>query len=125
MIKRIVYSAFLVFAIFLFERISGHQIDKCVNRLFLIQVNGHFDRTVLGELSLKVNGSRIYTAKYFVNDQPGSYVIKRLTDLVDVPSWKEVESDKLNVRVFEDVNYTYRLYMMEDISMNVTPKKTE
>jgi hypothetical protein len=55
----------------------------------------------------------IFTAKYYQEGVSGNFETRPLTSIVDIPSWKELESDSIST-TYVDIRHKYVVYNTSD-----------
>lgn len=111
--KRIAITIVLFLIILFFDSVSNHCIDRALNKLFLIKINEYFDRTLLGEISLRTGEAHLYKIRFISRDANIKDTYKPLKDIVDIDTWKEIDSDNSNIQNFGDKNHSYELFSVE------------
>jgi hypothetical protein len=122
--RRILIIFVVVLSVFLCEIFGSYPLHNFVNDVLLIDNGKGFEKTLLGKMSYKINSKeRIYKVKLYANPNKDEYKWVDLSDVMDISTWHEVKSESIHTRKFEDSQYVFELYYLEDIFMVGRKKK--
>ena len=107
-----------------------------VDGLMTKKINDDLVENIMGSVAYKANGlgcedKYVFLASYYAGNDVGDefgdgfgdeFEIKPLTVLIDIASWKYIETDNITT-TYEDNHYRYVLYVFSDeVSMKVFDK---
>jgi hypothetical protein len=102
------------------QRFCVINIPWHIENLWTEQISKDFVKNMAGEVALHATptdyhcGFRfIYTAKYYPNGVGNNYELVSLTDIVDIDSWKEIESSPAST-TYADKSHKLVLYNNSD-----------
>ncbi|VAW68252.1 hypothetical protein MNBD_GAMMA09-1764 [hydrothermal vent metagenome] len=102
-------------------------IPLYIDSLWVKPIGEGLVKNVIGATAFRVEGygcedQLIFVAQYYPNGMDGKTQIKSLASIVDVESWKKIESDTIST-TYIDNSYKYVLFQTSDgVHMKVFQK---
>lgn len=93
-------------------------IIKKIDSLWLKKIDNDLVVNLIGDLAFHAeyydcDEQFIYTAHYYPNGMDGKYKVSRLTNTIDIGSWKTIDSDTIST-TYIDKSFKYIVYRTSD-----------
>ncbi len=133
-IKTVILYTFGVLAWFIIISMLKHScivnIPFIIDGLWTKEINEYFVENLTGSIAFKADqygcdNTYIQIANHYLDGMSGEYESKPLNSIIDISSFKELESDTISI-TYGDIDHTYVLYKTSDgVYMNIFNKNNE
>lgn len=93
-------------------------IPLLVDGLWTTRINDQLVKNLTNSIAFRTriipcDDKYIFTARYYPDGVSGNYAPKTLTSIIDLPSWKELETDNIST-TYIDTKHKYVVYSTSD-----------